>query len=197
MPAARASVPGTARPRLRLIMGWLMVPPPSGGLDVDGLDDVAHVARRVPPRLHRLPVPAPARRSFRECRGAGRELDRGLPRPERVLAEVAAELGRLPGLAAVARQLDLLDAMAAVEGDAAHHAGGACLELGTVGEGGDERANIEPRDRHGLVRLAARRDTGAAVIGNAICGLHPEVVEHGIDHGDLIDVLDNFWMKTA
>src|SRR5262249_19272052 len=142
MPAASASVTAPARPRLRL-MGWVMAPPPSRGLDVDGLDDVAHVARRVPPRLRRLGLAAPGGRAQHEGGGAGRQLDRGLPGPERVLAEIAAELRRLPRLAAVARQLDLLDAVTAVEGDAAHHAGGAGLELAAVGEVGDERANVE------------------------------------------------------
>src|SRR5262245_21796384 len=134
MAAASASVKMPARPRLRLIVGWVMVAPPSRGLDVDGLDDVAHVACPVPPRLRRLDLAAPAGRAHHERRGAGRQLDRGLPRPERVLAEIAAELRWLPGLAAVARQRDLLDAVAAVEGDAAHHACGAGLEPGAVGE---------------------------------------------------------------
>jgi hypothetical protein len=42
---------------------------------------------------------------------AGRELHRQLPFAERIFAEVLAELGRRPGLAAIGRDRDFLDAL--------------------------------------------------------------------------------------
>ena len=49
---------------------------------------------------------------------ARRKLHRQLPFAERIFAEIAAELRRRPGLAAVGGDRDFLDALAAVERDA-------------------------------------------------------------------------------
>src|SRR5262249_12752674 len=140
-PRARTRVASAAAARG---LGLMMAS--SRGLEVDGLDDVSHVTGRVPARLHRLRLAALAGRAHEERLIAGRQLHVRLPGPERVLAEVLAELGRAPALAAVRGERDLLDAVAAVEGDAAHH-GVARLHRGAVREVGDERAHVEALDR--------------------------------------------------
>src|SRR5204863_296012 len=76
------------------------------------------VAGRVPARLHRLCVTAIAGGAHLDLRSPGGELHRQCPFAEGVFAEITAKPGRYPGLAAVDRDRNLLDAGAAVEGDA-------------------------------------------------------------------------------
>ena len=63
-------------------------------------------------------------RTFSTCSPAA-SVDRQRPFAERIFAEILAELGVAPGLAAVGRDRDLLDAAAAVEGDALQHVSSA------------------------------------------------------------------------
>src|SRR3954452_24734333 len=89
-----------------------------GCRDADGLDDVAQIAGRIPQRIHRLHVAGIVGGANLEFVGAGLEFYGKLPFPERVFAQILAELCRRPVLAAIGRDRDFLDALAAVEGDA-------------------------------------------------------------------------------
>ena len=117
-------------------------------------------------------------------------LEGRLPFTERVLAQLFAQLGGLPGLAAIGRDRDLGNALAAVERDAAQHDFLAGLQLRTVLHAGDERARVEAVDRNGLGRSLAGRRARAVVGGNAVGRRHPETVEDLVEHLDVIDMLD-------
>src|ERR1700686_3986596 len=114
--------------------------------DANGFDDVAQIAGRIPQWLHRLGVAGIVGGANLELVGARRELHLQRPYAERIFAEILAEFRRRPALAAVARDRDLLDALAAVEGDALQR-GRARLQPGAVGHIGDEGTDGEAVDR--------------------------------------------------
>ena len=97
-------------------------------------------------------------------------------------------LSRRPGLTTVDRNRDRLDALAAIEGDALERRS-AQLELRAVGHIGNERADSEAVDRNRRLGRGARLNAAAGRIRNPVGGLHPETVEHIIDHVDVIEVL--------
>src|SRR5665647_3082522 len=143
----------------------------------NGFDDVAQIAGRIPPGLARLGVAAIVGGANLELVAARRELHRQLPFAERIFAEILAEPGRGPALAAVDRDSDFLDAGAAVEGDALQR-GTARLQFRAVGHTGDERAHGEAVDRDRRLRRGAGIDAAARRVRYPVGGLHPEAVEH-------------------
>src|SRR5215475_14702922 len=103
---------------------------------------------------------------------AGGQLHRQLPLAERIFAEFAAKLRWYPGVAAIGRDLNLLDALAAVEGDALQHSP-ARPELGAIGDIGDEGADGEAVDRYSRLRCGARLDAVVRRVWNPVGGFHP------------------------
>src|SRR6202171_4025591 len=86
--------------------------------DAYGFDDAAQIPRRIPSGLHRLGVAGIIGGAHFQVVGGCSDFYRQLLCAERIFAEILAEVGRRPGLAAVDRNRDVLDALAAVEGDA-------------------------------------------------------------------------------
>ncbi len=64
------------------------------------------------------------------------------------------------------------------------------FSFGAVGHAGDERAHGEAVDRDRRLRRGTGLDRVVGRIRNPVGGLHPEAVEHVVDHGDLVEVLD-------
>src|SRR5213592_1692733 len=95
-------------------MGFLL-----GRVDVDRLDHIAHVARRLPQRLHRLGFADPVKGAHPQVQPAfsGR-LERHRPFPERIAPQVFAQLRLAPCLPAIFRARNFLDALARVKRDA-------------------------------------------------------------------------------
>jgi catechol 2,3-dioxygenase-like lactoylglutathione lyase family enzyme len=94
---------------------------------------------------------------------AGKQHRRELPLPKRVFAEILAKLRLLPGLAAVNRQLDLLDALTTVECETLDRDRLSRLDLGTVGQARDEGARVDFVDRYRRLRRGSRFDAGAGM----------------------------------
>src|SRR5918994_3861850 len=89
-------------------------------LDANGLDDVAHVAGRIPERSGRLGLAAGIDGAYLQIvRAFPLRPERRGPLVERIAAVVGADARGLPGLAAVSGEGDLGDALPAVERDAA------------------------------------------------------------------------------
>jgi hypothetical protein len=120
---------------------------------------------------------------------AWREPHHGLPLPKRVAAKVRTKSRLSPGVARICRQQNICNPIAAIEGDALYERLDSGLDLGTVGEVRDERAHVEALDGNGCGGCLARFRAGAAIVGDAISGLHPKAVVDTVDHGDLVEVL--------
>src|SRR5262249_51226299 len=84
--------------------------------DLDRLNDVAHVACRIPERLHRLALPRAIPRAHAQvvCAARRREAERELA--ERIASQVLPQPGRTPALSAIGRECDLAHSLAAIEG---------------------------------------------------------------------------------
>src|SRR5664280_617138 len=159
--------------------------------DLDRLDHVAHVAGRLPDRRRRLADAGACPGAGADVVGAGAiRRQREGEFAERVAPQVFAEEGVLPGFAAVGRDTDLADALAAVEGDAANDGRAARGDTLAILQRRDERANREAADRPCRRRRGAGHDADAIVVGDAVGRLHPEAVELLVDDLDLRQVLD-------
>src|SRR5689334_16820052 len=84
-------------------------------LILDGLDDVAEIAGRIPERLGALRLADAVERTHPHVRVAGARRPGCGPLSERIRSEIATELCAPPRLPAVVRDLHLADAIAAVE----------------------------------------------------------------------------------
>src|SRR5262249_38175734 len=138
--------------------------PPSARRHVDGFDDVAQISGGIPSWLERLHLAAIAGGARFQAVVAGGQPDRPLPLAAPIVAEILAEPGRRPGLAVIDGDCDLLDALAAVEGDAPECYVPAGLDLGVVLHAGDERAHGETIDRDRGLRRGAGLDAIAVIV---------------------------------
>src|SRR3954452_653240 len=157
--------------------------------DADGFDHIAQVARPIPEWVRALRLAAVAGRAYFQLARSGGSLARHLPLPERVFPEILPESGLRPGFPAISGDCDLLDAFAAVEGNALQRLRTG-LQLRAISHAGDERAYLEALDRNGGFRRRSRFDAVAVVVGDAIGGLHPKSVEDIIDDRYFVEVLD-------
>src|SRR5262250_2750610 len=158
-------------------------------LILDGLDDVAQIAGRIPEGLGALRLADAIERTYHHARVASARRPGCGPVAERIRSEIAAELCASPRLPAVVRDLHLAEAVAAVEGDALERGGST---------GGDARARLgrdeegphgHALDRDGRLRYGPRFDTSTRVVRNPIGRLHPELLERLVDDGDLREIL--------
>src|SRR5690349_23525382 len=86
----------------------------------NALDPVAHVARRLPQRFHRLTLPRTVPRAHADVVSARGRREREREFAERIAAEILAQFRLAPALSAVGRAGDFADALPAVERDAAY-----------------------------------------------------------------------------
>src|SRR5690349_24258214 len=117
-----------------------------------------------------------------------REAERELP--ERIAASVLAKSCSLPALTTIDGISDFANTLAAIERYAAHGQRASRSDFRAVLHGRDERAHVEPPDGASRCRRRAGRNARAFVVGNAVSGLHPESIEHIVEHFDLRNVLD-------
>src|SRR6266705_3242925 len=102
--------------------------------DAHGFDAVAQVAGRIPQGRRGLALAGAVDRAHPQLVRAFVRREGGAPAAERVAAEVLAQLRRLPVLAAVGGEGHFADAVAAVEGDAAHFDRFAGMKLRAVAD---------------------------------------------------------------
>src|SRR5258707_14599514 len=131
----------------------------SSGRDHTGrFNGIEQVSGRIPDRkigLHLVPgVGATNHQGARAARGQGKLR---LPLPEAVGPLIDTELGRLPALAAIDRQIDAGNAAIAAEGDAARRSRRSRRHAAAVVDVGDEQTRNIAGHRHhlesGLVEL--------------------------------------------
>jgi hypothetical protein len=77
-------------------------------------------------------------------------------------------LGIFPARPAVGRDLDLLDPAPAVEGDRLERSGTADRHARAGVGPNEERADVHPVDRHGLLRERLRAPVRAGIGGNPV-----------------------------
>jgi hypothetical protein len=105
---------------------WRNIFPSSGRDDRRLLDDVEHEPARVPIGRGGLRLAARARASHHQhLRSPAWHDEAGLPLAEAVFAFILAEFGLLPGLAAVAGEVNARDAAIAAKSNAARKRRGA------------------------------------------------------------------------
>src|SRR5215813_4174186 len=163
----------------------------SRGLHVDVLDDVAQIAGGVPQGLRSLGLANAVEGADHQAiaiRGRGSPDSR--PFAERKTAEVGSELRAPPRGASVGRDLHLGDSVSAVEGDSLDCDGLSHRHASARLRDGDEGTHRHSRDGYRARRRRARLHAAARRVGDAIAGLHPELLEDVIDDLDLGEILD-------
>src|ERR1700680_965799 len=111
----------------------------SGRDHMGGFNGVEQVACRIPdPEIGLRLVPGVGATNHQVARAARRQRELRLPLPEAVFALVGTELGRLPALAAIDRQIDAGNAAIAAEGDAPRRSRRARRHAVAVADVGDE-----------------------------------------------------------
>src|SRR5437667_11874847 len=100
-----------AMPSIARRSGLRFIIAPSCGSDLDRLDHVAHVARGLPQRLHRLALAGSVPRPHPQVVRAASRREAEAELAERVAAGVVAELGAAPALTAIDRIRDFAHAL--------------------------------------------------------------------------------------
>src|SRR5712672_505752 len=113
-----------------------------------------------------------------------------LPLPEAVFAFISPELGRLPTLAAVDRQIHACYAAIATKGDAARLRRRAHRHRVTRTDVRDERSGKIPCNRHQLESGLTRVDGVVWLVGNPVARRRPIVRVRLIEHLDVVQHLD-------
>jgi hypothetical protein len=113
------------------------------------------------------------------------------PGPERVLAEILAEPCRPPALAAVERDRDLVDAVAAIPRNALHGDRLSRVQLGAVGQVGYQRIDHHFRDRRIGRRFLSDEavDQSELAEREAVGRVHPEPAQRRrayLDRGQVL-----------
>ena len=104
--------------------------------------------------------------------------ERHAPFAKGVPAQILAQLGGLPVLAAVGRKRNLGHAVPAIKSNPAHDGLASALDTHAIGQAGYERAYVHAVDRYGLDGRFFRLDASARIVWNAISLAHPESIEY-------------------
>src|SRR6266404_5131232 len=124
------------------------------------------------------------------ARAARRQRKLRLPLPETVCSLVGTELGRLPVLAAIDRQIDAGNAAISTEGDAPRRSRGPRRHAVAVADVGDERPRNVAGDWHHLESGLAGLDGIVRRIGHAVASRRPVIGVGPIQYFDVVQHLD-------
>src|SRR3981081_1893300 len=148
----------------------------SGGDHMGRLNGIEQVAGRIPdPEIGLRLVPGIGAANHQGARAAPRQRELRLPLPKAVCPLVGTELGRLPALAAIDRQIDAGNAAIAAESDAPRRNRCPRGHAVAVADVGDERPRSIAGHRHHLESGLAGLDGIVRRIGHAVASRRPVI----------------------
>src|SRR6266851_9507085 len=168
------------------------IPGSSSGRDHMGrLNGIEQVAGRIPdPEIGLRLIPSVGATNHQSLLAARRQRKLRLPLPKAICPLVGAELGRLPALAAIDRQIDADNAAIAAEGDAPRRSRSTGRQAVAVADVGDERPRRIAGHRHHLESGLAGLDGTVRRIRYAVARRRPVIGVGLIQHLDVVQHLD-------